>query len=127
MGYPLVLSYQEIGSLAEIFLEDSFVLDIEVRPGSATFAMEFVLTPDHKDFQPPAPGTHHCYRRGWLRFTGVTRCLWSNQGAPPARDANGELDFGNIDFFEWDDAGYVVEGDWGRMELVAENVQLTLD
>lgn len=122
-----MLAYQEISRLAAVVLEESYVLDIEVRPGSVAFSMDFVLTPEHKDFRPPGPEASYCYRRGRLTFSGVTRCLWADQGAPPARDATGEIDFGNIDSFEWDDAGYVLQGDWGRIELVAEQVHVRLD
>ena len=127
MGSTPVPAYQEISSLAAVVLEESYVLDIEVRPGIVEFSMDFVLTPEHKDFRPLGPEANYCYRRGQLIFSGVKRCLWSDQGAPPARDATGEIDFGNIDSFEWDDSRYVLQGDWGRMELVAENVQVRLD
>lgn len=120
-------SYEEIAGLAEILLEESYVLDIEAHPSRVDFRVEFVLTPGHPDYRQPSPDEAYCARHGWLRFSGVTRCLWSDQGAPPARDATGEIDFGNIDSLEWDQTQYSLEGDWGRMELTAEQVDVELD
>lgn len=119
-------TYQDIPSLAAILLEESYVLDIEAHPSSVEFMVDFVLTQKHSEYRPPNPGESYCYRRGWIRFSGVTRCLWSNQGAPPATDATGEVDFGNIDSFEWDRSGYSLEGDWGRMELIAKQIGVRL-
>jgi hypothetical protein len=43
-----------------------------------------------------------------------------------AHDAQGETDFGSIDSFEWDEAGFVLEGGWGRLEILATEVNVTL-
>ena len=119
--------YDEIPSLAAILLEESYVLDIEAHPASVQFSVDFVLTPEHPEYCPPGADESYCCRRGWLRFSGVTRCLWANQGAPPARDATGEVDYGNIDSFAWDTASYLLEGDWGHMELIAERLEVHLE
>ena len=119
-------TYHDIMSLSDILLEESYVLDIEAHPSVLEFKIDFALTQDHPDYQPPAGDEMYCYRRGWLRFCGVTRFLWSNQGAPPARDATGEVGFGNIDSLLRHHAGYSLEGDWGQMELIAEGVDVRL-
>lgn len=117
-------SYRDIKILAAILLEDSYVLDIMVRPGSITFTMDFALLPGHEQYETPAPGIYQCYRRGSLCFAGVKSCLWTKQGSLPARDATGEVDFGNIDSFEWNDSGMTLEGDWGHMELVSDHMRV---
>jgi len=118
--------YQQLPGLEAIVLEESYVLDIEAHPTTIEFAMDFVLTAEHRDYRPPLAGEMYCTRRGVLTFSGVTRCLWSDQGAPPARDATGEVDFGHIDSLLHDPAGYALEGDWGRMEVRAERVAIRL-
>jgi hypothetical protein len=118
--------YTALTGLAEVYLEDSYVLGIEARPGELRFLLDLVLTPSHTAYRPAAPGEQHCYRRAQLVFTGVTRLVWTDQGAPPARDACGELDYGNVDVYEWDDAGHRLTGDWGRIEVVAEAVSVDL-
>jgi hypothetical protein len=119
--------YQEIEGLARVVLEESYVLDIEAHPAILEFRIDFVLSPEHPDYRQPHPDETYSTHRGWLRFSGVSSCVWSDQGAPPARDATGEIDFGNIDSLEWDNASYRLEGDWGRMEIAAEQVIIQLD
>ena len=44
----------------------------------------------------------------------------------PAVDASGELDFGRIDSFEWEEGRYVLTGDRESIEASAGAVELTL-
>jgi len=46
----------------------------------------------------------------------VERLLWEGKEWRPAVDASGELDFGRIDSFEWEEARYVLTGDRGSIE-----------
>jgi hypothetical protein len=60
----------------------------------------------------------------------VSCCLgwtWTDHGAPPARDATGEIDYGHIEGFEWKPGCYRLEGSWGFMEVAAGDVQVTID
>ena len=117
-------SYPEIAQLSGLLLEESYVLDIEARPGLVRFELDIVLTPEHPQYLSPSAEEQHCFRRGRMEFLRVRRVVWADQGAPPARDAAGEVDFGNIDSFTWNDLGYELEGSWGRMEVQAEEVVL---
>jgi hypothetical protein len=105
--------YQELPSLAQIVLEESYVLDIEAHPSTIEFKIEFVLAGDHPEYRPPGPEASYCTRPGRLRFFGITRLSWADQAAPPAEDAAGEIDFGNIDSFKWAGSEYSLDGDWG--------------
>lgn len=118
--------YVEIAQLRELLLEESYVLGITAIPGKVTFELDLVLTPGHGEYSPPGPGQQYCSRRGLLVFEGVTRLLWSQAGNPPAVDASGEADYGQIDSFEWDDAGALLEGSWGRMEIVSSSIEVAL-
>jgi hypothetical protein len=121
--------YTDIDGLQDIVLEESYVLGITATPGQVVFTMDFVLTRDHPLFRPFNPAeTYECFRRGELRFQDVTSLQWSGQGAPPARDATGELDWGHIDYFEWKPGCYRLEGegDWGIMEVTGDNIQVTV-
>ena len=120
-------SYQRLSGLEEILLEETFVLDIEARPGQVGFLVEFVLTPRHPRYTRPRPGEVFCFRRGQLSFKDVSECYWLEQGLRPARDSSGEFDYGNIDSFEWEDNQFVLEGDWGTMRLNAERVRIEID
>lgn len=118
--------YVEIAQLRELLLEESYLLGITAVPGKVTFELDLVLTPGHAEYSAPKPGEQYCVRRGVLVFEGVSRLLWSHSGNPPAVDASGEVDYGQIDSFEWDDVGALLEGSWGRMEIVSSSVEVAL-
>lgn len=119
--------YTEIDGLEDIVLEESWVLGLKATPGQLVFKVDFILTTDHPLYRPPAPGTMWYTRRGELRFQTVKSLQWSDQGAPPAEDANGVIDYGHIDSFEWKPGCYRLEGDWGFMEVAAGDVEVTID
>jgi hypothetical protein len=119
--------YPELNDFGGYYLEDSWVLDIEAHPGSLGFRLDFVLTPKHPDYTEPKPGEAYCYRRGKLRFLEVKALTWDDQGAPPATDASDELDYGNIDTFEWVDNQFLLAGDWGRLHIFADSVRIELE
>jgi hypothetical protein len=75
---------------------------------------------------PPAAGEVECFRHGNLQFRRVERLGWEEQGSPAAIDASGEVDWGHIDSFEWEDGRYVLAGDWGRIEARAGGVGVVL-
>jgi hypothetical protein len=121
-----VRPYTELPDLAEIVLEESYVLGITAEPGTVTFDIDFVLTRDHSEYVEPSPSERECFRRGSMRLSGVRRLTWDAQGAPPATDATGEQDFGHIDSFEWEDGKFLLHGDWGRLEAEADKIETTL-
>lgn len=59
----------------------------------------------------------------WL---SAWRCWVDEQGAPPATDASGEVDFGHIDSLVWDGNAFELEGDWGRMEVSAARAEVEI-
>ena len=116
-----MMDYPEIdSSLAHLYLEDSFVLNITATPGQVVFGMEFVLLPGHELYSPPADGEQYCYRRGSLVFSSVRSISWTGQGVPPAIDpVDGSQDFGNIDSLRPADSAYALGGDWGEMQIIS--------
>jgi hypothetical protein len=128
MGYRrLMENYTSIPVLRDLFLEESWVLGIEAHPGSLTFALDLVLTEEHSLYHLPLPGEQFCYRKGVLEFREVTQLAWANQGAPPARDASGQLDFENIDGMVSSGNVYRLEGSWGEIEVVAHALTVTFE
>jgi len=56
------VEYQDVfADLADIYLEDSWVLDVSATEHGVAFRLDAVLTPDHLRYHPPAPGEQHCY------------------------------------------------------------------
>jgi hypothetical protein len=121
-----VKPYAELRGFENVYLEDSYVLGVEARPGLGRFELEVVLTPSHAEYEAPPPGTFECYVRGALAFGGVSELEWVEQGSPPATDASGEVDYGHIDSMSWDGTTFELDGDWGSMRLSAETVMITL-
>lgn len=121
-----MIDYTELAVLRSIYLEDSWVLGIHASPSIVRFTMDFVLTPDHPLYAPPATGEHHSYRRGTLELFGVRNLSWVDQQQHPGIDATGEKDWGNIDSMRWESDRFQLEGSWGAMTLKAARVSVTL-
>jgi hypothetical protein len=119
--------YFEVPPLDQYYFEDSWVLDIEVVDTGAVLTVEAVLTPKHPDFGPPKRGEQHPYQRIRLRFENATGTQFEPGNAPPAVDASGQTDLGNIDRFDVSDASdfFFLEGSWGTLEV--EGATLTID
>jgi hypothetical protein len=121
-----VKPYTDLAGFEALVLEESYVLGIQAIPGEVTFDVDLVLTIEHSAYARPPTNETECFRVGRIRFMGVQRLIWEQQGAPPATDASGETDFGHIDSFGWDDNTFRLEGDWGRMEVYAFRVQVEI-
>jgi hypothetical protein len=107
-------------------LEESYVLDIQARPGLVTLEMDLALHVDHPRHRPASPGERHCYLRGTMRFLHVEELHWVDQGTPPAKDATGELDYGTVDSLVVEGNLYVLTGDFGRISVTASDLSIRL-
>ena len=120
------MNYHDITSLANVYLEDSFVIGIREQVGVVAFELEAVLTESHGSYLPPNLGEQYCYRRATLSFSGVRNINWSRKEMPRFFDASGEIDFGNIDSFVIDNSVSTLEGDWGAVMIECESVAFSL-
>ncbi|MEE4490881.1 hypothetical protein [Streptomyces sp. BE230] len=102
------------------------MLEIQARPGVLVCEMDLALNTDHPLHEPASPGERHCYRRGKMEFSQVFELHWLDQGAPPARDATGELDYGSFDSFEVEENLYVMTGDFGHITVTALDLSIRL-
>jgi hypothetical protein len=126
------VEYQDaFADLAEVYLEDSWVLDVAPTENGVAFRLDAVLTPDHARYQPSAPGEQYCYRRARLTVASTKRSVLRRSDARPATDASGELDFGNIDVFTPVDCdgevAWEISGDWGDLLTVEPSVELSFE
>lgn len=62
--------------LSNLYLEDSYVLDVIERPGEVVFILEAALTPEYSRYRAPSPREQYCYIRGDLAFVKVRRVEW---------------------------------------------------
>ncbi|GAA1225947.1 hypothetical protein GCM10009676_04770 [Prauserella halophila] len=115
-----------IPGFEDVYLEDSWVLGIYSGQGRLTFDVDVVLRESHPDYRPPVAGEQYCYGRGRLCFASVTACEWVGGCVVPAIDASDEEDLGSFDRFEVHGDRYMIEGDFGRIEVVAGPPSLEL-
>ncbi|WIM94539.1 hypothetical protein ACTOB_006568 [Actinoplanes oblitus] len=125
------MEYQEaFPDLADVYLEDSWVLGIASTERDVAFQLDAVLTPSHPLYQPPAPGEQHCYRPARLSVSSRKLRLDRSE-LPAATDASGDSDFGNVDVVAhvvWDgEPAWEMSGDWGILRSVEPSVSLTFD
>ncbi|WP_290061623.1 hypothetical protein [Amycolatopsis solani] len=110
-------NYTDFPGLANVYLEDSFVLAIDVTPTSLSFRLEAVLTPSHPRYHDPRPGEAHCCADAVLTIAEATKIEWVTRSSQSYRDATGEEDFGNIDSLRRHDGHYELAGDWGHVRI----------
>jgi hypothetical protein len=123
--------WEAFAALAEVYLEDSWVLGIRIHQNSVIFRLEAVLTAGHQLYRPPSCGNQHCYRRASMTVRSDRPLSLRRSGQPPALDASGEVDLGNIDTLVRV-AGtapdvWQLNGDWGELLAIDPAILLELD
>lgn len=119
--------YYDMPGFEYVYLEDSYVLDIEIRYRIVKFYLEIVLTSEHKFYRPPNENEQYCYKKGIIIFEKVSNIVWSDITGIPGTDADNSIDYGNIDNFILQDGLYVLDGSWGNMKIVAQSVKILYD
>ncbi|WP_211330485.1 hypothetical protein [Prauserella muralis] len=113
----MTMNYSDLPELADVYLEDSYVLNISEEPNKIVFTMEFVLTENHDSYSAPREGEQYCYRDGYLTFTDVSKVEWLTQTLRKFTDAANEEDMGNVDFLTGENGSWHVGGDWGEARI----------
>ena len=119
-------NYFEIDDLRNIYLEDSFVLNIAEKNSEIKYDVEFVLTENHPLYSEPLETEMHCYRKGVLLFKGVSSVIWENRVDKHFVDKNDEIDYGNIDCFSFSEQNFNLSGDWGVISFQADSVNVVM-
>lgn len=115
-------SYETLPGLEEVYLEDSFVLDIQRSEDGITFLIEFVVTEQHPKYAPTDAGEQYCYRRGKLTFSEIESIYALDVSNKPFIDAQFEQDMGNVDVFRWKGDRFFLTGDWGKLDLISKRL-----
>ena len=111
-------TYAELPGFEHLYLEDSWVLAVEHRPAELRFDIEAVLMESHPEWAPPKRDEQYSYCRAAIVFRNPRAVKWvQRMEGPPAVDASGEVDYGNIDVFEWDGSSFELQGDWGHVRI----------
>lgn len=119
--------YWDLPGMANLYLEDSWVVDIREGGATLTFVVQFVLTEQHANYRPPREGERYCYAFGTLTFPAVTDVSWLERHNARSVDAQGKTDLGNIDVLFEQGGRYHLEGDWGVVEVESQAPVIELD
>lgn len=115
-----VRPYSELAGLESLYLEDSYVLGINAGPSNVRFELEAVVTENHPEWSPPKSGEQYAYLRADLVFPNPRRIDWVERSMKPVADANGEIDYGNIDSFTWHADCFDLRGEWGHLRIESD-------
>ncbi|UZH09801.1 MULTISPECIES: hypothetical protein [unclassified Halomonas] len=120
------MDWTELELFNGIDLNDSFVLGWQTEDQRLSFDLELSIWPASEYYTSPKDGEYTCYRRAVLVFDQIERYrgLLSMDEAPRSTDASGEIDYGNIDRLVVRGNQYIVEGDFGRVEVQGGGLRL---
>jgi hypothetical protein len=110
--------YYELAELAEVYLEDSYLLTVTVVPGLVELQLDVVLREGHPEYREPRESEQYCFRRGVLRFEGVEAVAWRMPG---------ETDYGGVDSYRFDGRVHRIAGDIGELTITCDPPQLVLE
>jgi hypothetical protein len=116
--------YWELPGLENVYLEDSFVGDIEESADRIAFELDLVLRESHPLYHTPKEGEQYCYRDAALVFDRPSEVTWYDRSMKVSSDAAGEPDLGNIDLLTYSGDRYRLSGDWGSIELSSEKPRI---
>ena len=111
------LDYFNFEGFENIYLEDSYVLEIKTNSTSVEILLEAVLTEQHSLYTNPRENEHYCCKKIVIHFPDVEGVIWIDRKMIPNTDANGEIDFGNIDEFYLENDFYRLSGEWGELKI----------
>jgi hypothetical protein len=110
---PARREYFELSGFQDIYLEDSYVLDITEFDHGIEFTVEVVLTEQHEMYRKPNKGIQYCYCEGIMRFPRARSIHWIEKTMRKIIDISGEIDYGNIHVFYEEEGRYFLAGEWG--------------
>jgi hypothetical protein len=121
-------NYWEMLPFQEIYLEDSYLLDIVFKDDQIIeFVIEAVIKEESSHYTQPIPGEKYCYKNAKIVFSNVQSYAWVEKVMRLNSDSSEIPDYGNIDcFYKGNDTEYILIGDWGHIEIHA-NQEPTLE
>lgn len=117
----MTVEYYSFQGFENVFLEDSFVLNIKTSQILAEFLVEIILTEKHRLYSKPKPNEVYCYKKAKISFPKIENIVWIEVNICPSIDANNEVDFGNIDSFFYENDFYNISGDWGEVKIQSQS------
>lgn len=115
-----MMDYNFIEGFKNIYLEDSFLLDVKEDSNSISFFVEAALLNGHELYHNPLKGEAHCYKKCEIKFPEVKMVNWVKKFFEPVQGCDEEIDYGNIDNFTFSEAGYHISGEWGDVLIKSD-------
>ena len=109
-----------------VYLEDSYVLEIEELSSKLRFVLLAVLCEDHPKYRVPKQNEQHCYVEATLVFEGTVDLRWLDRSRAVHVDPDGSTDMGNIDTFSIDEGVNRLSGGWGNVEFRCKELRFQL-
>ena len=102
-----------------IDLNDSFVLNWELKKNCLTFEIEASVWPESEFYSEPKGNEHTCYRASILLIKNIEAVegLKSMESVRATIDLDGTKDYGNIDVLETNKDGYLIVGEFGSVKV----------
>lgn len=119
-------NYFELDEFQNIYLEDSFVINIQETKSDITFNCDFVLLEKHKLYSIPKNDEQYCYLKGYIRLSNIYQINWIKRNENVFSNDCYDNDYGNIDIFHIDNEKYYLQGDWGEVVIYSKNIELKL-
>jgi len=106
---------------------DSFVLGWCANDAEIILTIEASLWPESPHYLKPNSEEYTCYRKCKIKFTNFHSYsgLSEQSTLNPIKDLDDSLDYGNIDTFIKTNHGFQVAGEFGNLNIVNGNVELT--
>ncbi len=125
------MKYWSLSGFEEVYLEDSYVLDINKSESEIRISLELVLREAHPFYEEPSDNERYCYTNAVLIFSNVSsieKFDMAGMSKNISIDPDGSVDFGHIDTFEIIGANsYFLTGDWGEMQISSDKPTLLID
>ena len=122
------MPYEDDPRFAPYVFEESWLLFYELEADRIVLVIDATLSKTHPLTGPPRVGDVNRYEQIELRFAGVKGVRFEAKRLPPAWDATGEADYGNIDHFTvGSDGQYGLRGmTFGDLDFNARDCRITV-
>ena len=102
-----------------IDLNDSFVLNWELKKSCLRFEIEASVWPVSEFYSEPKENEYTCYRASILLIKNIETVegLKSMGSVRATTGLDGTKDYGNIDVLETNKDGYFIEGEFGSVKV----------
>ena len=123
------MQWRDMECFRGIDLNDSFVLSWKLEEWGLCFLLEASVWPGSEYYQPPKDNEYTCYREATLCFRDFdsVRGLKAMSLVRPSVDANGELDYGNIDSLAQVPQGFDISGDFGNVLVKGGHLEFRIE